>query len=133
MIGGREQRIGLATLGLPISAEPEASTKALGWSGAPQPDAEVCFFRAGGMVVGLCTALGGHGAAGIELAHNVRSPEAVTEALQEAERAGGSGPGAGMDPSHQSGARLLGKGRSQVQTSSRAARMARSRFSTSVR
>jgi uncharacterized glyoxalase superfamily protein PhnB len=42
------------------------------------------------MVFGLWTALGGHGAPGIELAHNVRSPEAVTETLLEAERAGGS-------------------------------------------
>jgi hypothetical protein len=42
------------------------------------------------MVFGLWTALGGHGAPGIELAHNVRSPEEVDELLNEAEQAGGS-------------------------------------------
>jgi hypothetical protein len=42
------------------------------------------------MVFGLWTALGGHGAPGIELAHNVRSPAEVAELLAEAEHAGGS-------------------------------------------
>ena len=42
------------------------------------------------MVFGLWTALGGHGAPGVELAHNVRSPEEVGQVLQEAEHAGGS-------------------------------------------
>ena len=62
--------------------------EALGWSGAQQPDGEVCFFQAGPMVFGLWTALGGHGAPGIELAHNVRSPQEVRDLLAEAERAG---------------------------------------------
>ncbi|HZS22195.1 MAG TPA: VOC family protein, partial [Pseudonocardiaceae bacterium] len=47
-------------------------------------------FQTGGMVFGLWTALGGHGAPGIELAHNVRSPEEVGAVLAEAERAGGT-------------------------------------------
>ena len=42
------------------------------------------------MVFGLWTALGGHGAPGIELAHNVRSPEEVAALLADAERAGGT-------------------------------------------
>jgi uncharacterized glyoxalase superfamily protein PhnB len=42
------------------------------------------------MVVGLWTALGGRGAPGIEIAHNVRSPEEVDAVLAEAERAGGT-------------------------------------------
>ncbi len=42
------------------------------------------------MVFGLWTALGSHGAPGVELAHNVRSPEEVSQVLHEAERAGGS-------------------------------------------
>jgi uncharacterized glyoxalase superfamily protein PhnB len=42
------------------------------------------------MVLGLWTALGGHGAPGIELAHNVRSPEDVDTLPGEAERAGGT-------------------------------------------
>jgi uncharacterized protein len=50
---------------------------------------EVCFFQAGGMVLGLSTALGGHGAPGIELAQNVRAPEEVAVVLAEAEQAGG--------------------------------------------
>ena len=42
------------------------------------------------MVFGLWAALGGHGAPGIELACNVRSPEEVGAVLAEAERAGGA-------------------------------------------
>jgi hypothetical protein len=36
------------------------------------------------------TALGGHGATGIELAHNVPSPDEVDVLLSDAEQAGGS-------------------------------------------
>lgn len=85
-----EQRISLVTLGVSDLAGARAFYEALGWSGVQQPDGEVCFFQAGGMVFGLWTALGGHGAPGIELAHNVRSPEEVAVVLAEAERAGGS-------------------------------------------
>src|SRR3954466_7966474 len=42
------------------------------------------------MVFGLWTALGGHGAPGIELAHNVRTPAEVSVVLAEAEQAGGT-------------------------------------------
>jgi predicted lactoylglutathione lyase len=62
--------------------------EALGWGGAQQPDDEICFFQAGGTVFGLWTALGGHGAPGLELAYNVRAPEEVNEVLAEAQRAG---------------------------------------------
>jgi uncharacterized glyoxalase superfamily protein PhnB len=41
-------------------------------------------------VFGLWTALGGHGAPGIELAYNVRSPDEVAKVLADAERAGGT-------------------------------------------
>src|ERR1700728_1218286 len=85
-----EQRVSLVTLGVQDLARARAFYEALGWSGAQQPDDEVCFFQAGGMVFGLWTALGGHGAPGIELAHNVRSPEKVSAVLAEAERAGGT-------------------------------------------
>jgi predicted lactoylglutathione lyase len=64
--------------------------EALGFSGAQQPDDEVCFFQAGSMVFGLWTQLGGHGAPGVELAHNVSSPEQVRTVLDEAQRAGGT-------------------------------------------
>jgi catechol 2,3-dioxygenase-like lactoylglutathione lyase family enzyme len=85
-----EQRISLVTLGVTDLARARAFYEALGWRGAEQPDDEVCFYQAGGMVFGLWTALGGHGAPGIELAHNVRSPEEVGALLAEAERAGGT-------------------------------------------
>ncbi len=85
-----EQRISLVTLGVHDLARERAFYEALGWSGAVQPDDEVCFFQAGGVVFGLWTALGGHGAPGIELAHNVRSPDEVATILSAAERAGGT-------------------------------------------
>jgi uncharacterized protein len=84
-----EQRISLITLGVSDLGRARAFYEALGWSGAQQPDDEVCFFQAGGMVFGLWTALGGHGAPGIEIAHNVRSPQEVGALLADAERAGG--------------------------------------------
>jgi catechol 2,3-dioxygenase-like lactoylglutathione lyase family enzyme len=85
-----EQRISLVTLGVTDLARARAFYEALGWSGARQADDEVCFFQAGGMVFALWTALGGHGAPGIELAHNVRSPQDVAVVLAEADRAGGT-------------------------------------------
>ena len=85
-----EQRISVVTLGVSDLARARTFYEALGWLGAQQPDDEVCFFQAGGMVLGLWTALGGRGAPGVELAHNVRSPEEVAAVLTEAERAGGT-------------------------------------------
>jgi len=85
-----EQRISLVTLGVRDLGRARAFYEALGWTGAQQPDDEVAFFQAGGMIFGLWTALGGHGAPGIELAHNVRSPQEVDAVLGEAERAGGT-------------------------------------------
>jgi len=87
---GMEQRISLVTLGVKDLGRERAFYEAMGWSGASQPDDEVCFFQVGGMVFGLWTALGGHGAPGVELAYNVRTPEEVTSVLAAAERAGGS-------------------------------------------
>lgn len=54
-----EQRISLVTLGVADLARARAFYETLGWRGAKQPDDEVCFFQAGGMVFGLWTALGG--------------------------------------------------------------------------
>jgi uncharacterized protein len=84
-----EQRISLVTLGVADMPRARAFYEALGWSDGRQPDDEICFFQAGGVVFGLWEALGGHGAPGIEIAHNVRSPAEVTEVLAQAERAGG--------------------------------------------
>jgi hypothetical protein len=83
-----EQRISLVTLGVADLARARTFYEAMGWGGAQQPDDEVCFFQAGGMVFGLWTALGGHGAPGIELAHNVASPDEVEAVLAEAAAAG---------------------------------------------
>lgn len=85
-----QQRVSLITLGVSDLARARGFYEALGWSGAQQPDDEVCFFQVGGMVFGLWTALGGHGAPGIELAYNVHAPEEVTEVLNGALQAGGS-------------------------------------------
>ena len=84
-----EQRISLVTLGVRDLARARAFYEALGWRGAQQPDDEVAFYQAGGMVFGLWAALGGHGAPGVELAHNVRSPDEADAVLAEAKRAGG--------------------------------------------
>jgi predicted lactoylglutathione lyase len=83
-----EQRISLVTFGVRDLGRARAFYEALGWAGAQQPDDEIAFFQAGGMVFGLWTKLGGHGAPGIELAHNVRSPEEVDRVLAEAAHAG---------------------------------------------
>ena len=85
-----EQRISLVTLGVTDLSRARSFYEALGWNGAQQPDDEVCFFQAGGMVFGLWTRLGGHGAPGMELAYNVRSQQDVSAVLAEAERAGGT-------------------------------------------
>jgi predicted lactoylglutathione lyase len=84
-----EQRISLVTLGVTDLHRARSFYEAMGWVGAQQPNDEVCFFQAGGMVLGLWTALGGHGAPGVELALNVRAPEEVAVVLAEAEQAGG--------------------------------------------
>jgi hypothetical protein len=85
-----EQRISLVTLGVTDLARARSFYAALGWGGGQQPDEEVCFYQAGGMVFGLWSALGGHGAPGVELAYNVRSPGEVSALLAEAEQAGGT-------------------------------------------
>ena len=92
-----EQRVSLITLGVADLARARAFYEALGWAGEAPPGADVVFFQAGGMVVGLwgraqlaadsrVTDGGGHG--GIALAHNVGSPAEVDVILAEAERAG---------------------------------------------
>jgi predicted lactoylglutathione lyase len=85
-----EQRISLVTLGVIDLPRARAFYEALGWRGAQQPDDEIAFYQAGGMVFGLWTAIGGHGAPGIQLAHNVRSPEEVDALLAAAVLAGGT-------------------------------------------
>ncbi|HUZ42261.1 MAG TPA: VOC family protein [Acidimicrobiales bacterium] len=83
-----DQRISLITLGVRDLGVARSFYETLGREDGQQPDSEVCFFQAGSMVFGLWTNLGGHGAPGIELAYNVRTPEEVGAILAEAERAG---------------------------------------------
>ena len=61
-----EQRLSAITLGVSDLGRARSFYEALGWGGAQQPDDEICFFQAGGTVFGLWTALGGHGAPGLE-------------------------------------------------------------------
>ena len=75
-------------LGVADLARSRAFYEALDWSDAQQHDDEVCFFQAGAMVFGLWTALGGKGAASIELAYNIRTPKEVDVLLIDAVRAG---------------------------------------------
>ncbi len=85
-----EQRISLVTLGVADLARARAFYEAMGWRDAIQPDDEVAFYQAGGMVFGLWAALGGGAAPSVELAHNVRSPAEVDAVLAEAQTAGGT-------------------------------------------
>jgi predicted lactoylglutathione lyase len=86
-----QQRISLITLGVADLAAARTFYEALGWQGAQQPDDEVVFFQAGGMVFALWTALAGRGGGpGVELAHNVGSPEEVDALLAEVKAAGGT-------------------------------------------
>ncbi len=92
-----EQRISLITLGVRDLPRARTFYEAMGWTGAVQPDDEVVFFQAGGMVLGLWDRRrlledarmpdsGGFGA--VSLALNVGSPGEVDAIMVEAERAG---------------------------------------------
>jgi catechol 2,3-dioxygenase-like lactoylglutathione lyase family enzyme len=84
-----EQRVSLITLGVHDLKRSRAFYESLGWRTRADPDDDVVFFQAGGMIVGLWDRVklaadsgvedsGGWG--GVTLAHNVRSPaEVVTE------------------------------------------------------
>jgi uncharacterized protein len=92
-----EERLSLVTLGVADLERARAFYEALGWVRGAQPDDDVVFFQAGGMIVGLwgreqlaedscITDSGGWG--GVTLAHNVRSPAEVDAVIDEARRAG---------------------------------------------
>jgi uncharacterized protein len=92
-----EQRLTLITLGVSDLARSRAFYEALGWKTGAEPDDEVVFFQAGGLVLALWSREslaedsgvsdpGGWG--GVTLAHNVRSPAEVDAVIAEAEAAG---------------------------------------------
>jgi predicted lactoylglutathione lyase len=104
--GAMDPRITLITLGVEDLQREQAFYEALGFGTPMSPDGEVAFFQAGPMVFGLWTALGGHGAPGVEIAHNVRSREEVDAVLAAAAAAGGEvrRPAEAMDWGGYSGA-----------------------------
>ena len=92
-----EQRLSLVTLGVADLERALRFYEGLGWRRANQP-AEVVFFQAGGMVLGLFgraalaadagLAETGSGFRGIALAYNARRREEVDSVLAEAAAAG---------------------------------------------
>ena len=92
-----EQRVSLITLGVTDLPRARAFYEALGWTTGAEPDDDVVFFQAGGMIVALwdraklaedsCVEDGG-GWGGITLAYNVASQEEVDAVVAEARDAG---------------------------------------------
>jgi catechol 2,3-dioxygenase-like lactoylglutathione lyase family enzyme len=92
-----EQRVSLITLGVRDLPRARAFYEALGWKTGAEPDDDVVFFQAGGMIVALwgrdqlaadSVVEDGGGWGGVTLAHNVRSPPEVDDVLAQAEAAG---------------------------------------------
>jgi catechol 2,3-dioxygenase-like lactoylglutathione lyase family enzyme len=92
-----EQRVSLVTLGVSDLARARAFYEALGWRTGADPDDDVVFFQAGGMIVALwgraeLAADSGvrdsPGFGGVTLAYNVRSPSEVDAVMAEARAAG---------------------------------------------
>jgi predicted lactoylglutathione lyase len=92
-----EQRLSLVTLGVGDLKRARAFYEGLGWSTRAEPDDEVVFFQAGGMIVALwgraklaedseVSDSGGWG--GITLAYNTRSNAEVDEVIEQARAAG---------------------------------------------
>ena len=92
-----EQRVSLVTLGVTDLARARRFYEALGWTTGAEPDDDVVFFQAGGMILALwdraqlaedsgVADTGGWG--GVTLAYNVGSPAEVDRVIDEAERAG---------------------------------------------
>jgi uncharacterized protein len=101
-----EQRLSLVTLGVSDLARAKRFYEALGWVTNTDPELDVVFFQAGGMVVALWDRAslaedsgvedpGGWG--GVTLAHNVRSPGEVDRVVAEAEAAGATIPRHGAE------------------------------------
>lgn len=92
-----EQRVSLITLGVADVARSRAFYEALGWTTGAEPEDDVVFFQAGGMIVALwgraqlaedTVVSDGGGWGGITLAHNERTPAEVDAVLAEAAAAG---------------------------------------------
>jgi catechol 2,3-dioxygenase-like lactoylglutathione lyase family enzyme len=92
-----EQRLSLVTLGVADVGRSRAFYEGLGWTSNTDPDSDVVFFQAGGMVLALWDRAklaadsgveDGGGWGGVTPAHNVRSPAEVDEVIAEARSAG---------------------------------------------
>jgi catechol 2,3-dioxygenase-like lactoylglutathione lyase family enzyme len=92
-----EQRVSLVTLGVSDLARARQFYTALGWTAATADTDDVVFFQAGGLVLGLwdramlardSAAADSGGWGGVTLAYNVRSPDEVDAAIEEARAAG---------------------------------------------
>jgi len=101
-----EQRVSLITLGVRDLGRSRSFYEALGWITSAEPDADVVFFQAGGIVVALWNRQqlandsgveDGAGWGGVTLAHNVHSPAEVDAVLTEAEAAGAAIPRRGAE------------------------------------
>jgi catechol 2,3-dioxygenase-like lactoylglutathione lyase family enzyme len=92
-----DQRVSLITLGVGDLARARAFYEGLGWTTRAEPDDDVVFFQAGGMIVALWDRArlaedsvvedpGGWG--GITLAYNTSSPAEVDAVIEQARAAG---------------------------------------------
>ena len=101
-----EQRVSLITLGVRDLGRARRFYETLGWKTRADPDDDVVFFQAGGMIVALWDReelavdsgvedSGGWG--GVTLAYNVRSPEEVDAVIAQAEAAGAEIPRYGAE------------------------------------
>jgi predicted lactoylglutathione lyase len=92
-----EQRLSLVTLGVADLARARSFYEGLGWTTRADPEDDVVFFQAGGMVIALWDRAtlaedsevsdnGGWG--GITIAYNTRSNEEVDQVIDEARAAG---------------------------------------------
>jgi catechol 2,3-dioxygenase-like lactoylglutathione lyase family enzyme len=93
--------VSVVTLGVGDLRRARAFYETLGWITRAEPDDDVAFFQAGGLVFALWDRAGlaadsgvsdPGGWGGITLAHNVGSPEEVDAVLAEAEAAGATIP-----------------------------------------
>jgi uncharacterized protein len=92
-----EQRVSLITLGVADLTRARRFYEALGWTTRAEPDDDVVFFQAGGLVVALWgrreladdSTMGDDGGwGGVTLAHNVASPAEVDAIIDQAAGAG---------------------------------------------
>jgi uncharacterized protein len=96
-----DQRLSLITLGVRDLARARRFYEGLGWHTNAEPEDDVVFFQAGGMIVALwdrqklaedSAVEDSPGWGGVTLAYNTRSPEEVDSVIEEARAAGAEIP-----------------------------------------